>query len=243
VSGATTDITVDLGGELVWAEVVRSDRARVTRIQVGRDRPLRVVVPAGASDEFARDALLSKRSWLTRKLRAVEQARSAPPALGLDTSGVVWVAGRALPVVAAGGRFAREHDGALLIPAGDQGANAVRRWYRRRAGSYLRELVAQEAARLGRSPTRVVVRDQRTRWGSCAASRTISLNWRLLLMPEAVARYVVVHELLHLDVPNHSKAFWRKLSAAYPGWQKQAAWLREHGDEVRRYQTLAATPA
>jgi predicted metal-dependent hydrolase len=82
----------------------------------------------------------------------------------------------------------------------------------------------------------VAIRDQKTRWGSCAASGTVSLNWRLLLVPEEVARYVTAHELIHLDVPNHSKAFWRALSAACPDWRAHSEWLRVHGDEIRRYQ-------
>jgi predicted metal-dependent hydrolase len=232
----TTKITVDLDGELVRAEVVRSDRARVTRIQVGLDRPLRIVVPAGASEEFARDALLTKRAWVSRKLRAIAKARAAPDALGLATPGLVWIGGESLPIVPSDVRFARERDGVLIVPAGEGAGDAVRRWYRRRARSYLHALLADEATRIGRSPARVVIRDQKTRWGSCAKSGTVSLNWRLMLMPEAVARYVIAHELTHLDVPNHSKTFWRALTAAYPEWRDQARWLREHGDEVRRFQ-------
>ena len=64
---------------------------------------------------------------------------------------------------------------------------------------------------------------------------TISLNWRLFIAPDAVARYVVVHELVHLKVPNHSKLFWNTLAAASPGWQAHARWLRDHGNELRRY--------
>lgn len=235
---ATTAITVELGDELIHAEVVRSPRARVTRIQVGPDRPLRVVVPEGASDEFARDALLTKRDWVASKLRAVEELR-ANAELGLDRPGVVWVAGEPLPVVPAEVRYAREHDGALLVPTNGDAGEAVRRWYRRRARAYLRQLVAEESAKLGCAPARVVVRDQRTRWGSCSAEGAISLNWRLLLAPEAVARYVVIHELVHLNIANHSKAFWRALAVAHPGWEEQAAWLRRHGDELRRYRPVA----
>lgn len=241
---ATTDITVELGGELVHAEVVRSSRARVTRIQVSPDRLVRVVVPDGADDSFARDALLSKRAWVARKLRAVAEVRSAPAALGLDAPGVVWVSGRAVPVVLGAARFAREHNGVLLAPAGPRGIDAVRRWYRRRARHYLRELVTVEGVHLGCRPTRVVVRDQRTRWGSCSPRGTISLNWRLFLAPECVARYVVVHELVHLDIPNHSKAFWRALAVACPSWQEHAAWLRTHGEELRGYRahSVASMP-
>jgi predicted metal-dependent hydrolase len=235
----TTAITVDLGGDLVRAEVVRSERVRVTRIQLGVDRPLRIVVPAGASDEFAADALRAKSAWVTRKLRMVERARAAPPALGLDVPGVVWLAGGPVPVVIEHSAFARVRDGVLVVPAADSPA-ALRRWYRRQARSYLRDVVSIEAARLGCSVARLAVRDQRTRWGSCSAKGTISLNWRLLLAPEPVARYVVVHELVHLGIPNHSKLFWRTVAAACPGWREQVAWLHEHGDELRRYDPEAA---
>ena len=60
------------------------------------------------------------------------------------------------------------------------------------------------------------------------------------LVPASVARYVVVHELVHTRVPNHSKAFWRQLSLAYPERHEAADWLRRHGDEVRRYKYRSA---
>ena len=228
-------IAVDLGGELVEAEVVRSPRVHVTRIQVGRDRPLRVIVPAEAGDDVAREALRVKSGWVARKLQAVEEARAAPAELGLSRDGEVWVAGEAVPTAVADVRFAREHDGKLLVPTRDP-AGAIRRWYRRRARSYLRELVAEEAARLGCTPAGVAVRDQRTRWGSCSRHGRLSLNWRLFLAPEEIARYVVVHELIHLSIPNHSKAFWRALGGAWPDWRDASDWLARHGQELRAYE-------
>ena len=66
------------------------------------------------------------------------------------------------------------------------------------------------------------------------------MNWRLLLVPEDIARYVVIHELVHTRIPNHSKAFWRQLGFASPDWQQQANWLKRHGDEIRRYVYVAA---
>jgi predicted metal-dependent hydrolase len=230
-------VSVELAdGELVEAEVKRSPRARVTRIQLGADRPLRIIVPDGASDEFAIEALLSKRSWVRRKLDEVARTTSAPDALGLSRPGIVCRHGEAVPIRPAGTRFARLNGGALEVPEDPEVARrAVERWYRREAGGYLRRLVEEEVERLGYGPTAVAIRDQRTRWGSCSAAGRLSLNWRLFLMPEDVARYVVVHELIHLRVPNHSKRFWRTLTATAPGWQRQARWLREHGDELRRY--------
>ena len=86
------------------------------------------------------------------------------------------------------------------------------------------------------------VRDPKTRWGSCSGRGNLSFSWRLLLAPEQVLEYVVVHELLHLREHNHSKRFWRLVEAAYPGWQEQARWLREHGQELLDYNAAAALP-
>jgi predicted metal-dependent hydrolase len=88
----------------------------------------------------------------------------------------------------------------------------------------LRKLAAQHGFEAGR----VTIRDQRSRWGSCSPNGDISLNWRLIRMPEAVRDYVLLHELAHLREPNHSRRFWRLMSRICPGWREARQWLREH---------------
>ena len=99
-----------------------------------------------------------------------------------------------------------------------------------------RELVAMvaedEATELGVRYTRVDVRDYRSQWGSCSPSGRLAFNWRLALAPFDVLDYVVVHELCHLLVPNHSKRFWRLVESRRPGWREQRDWLRDHGEEL-----------
>src|SRR5262252_6119464 len=103
-----------------------------------------------------------------------------------------------------------------------------------RAGA--RELVtmlaAEEAAALGVSFERIAIRDQRTRWGSCSSRGTLSFNWRLVLAPFEVLDYVVVHELCHLRVPNHSRRFWDLVGERRPAWREQREWLTRHGPEL-----------
>ena len=77
------------------------------------------------------------------------------------------------------------------------------------------------------------VRDQRTRWGSCGRDGRICLNWRLLLMPEWVRDYVLVHELMHLERLDHSPRFWTLVEAAYPAYRDARAWLRHNGPGLR----------
>src|SRR5712691_4681062 len=96
------------------------------------------------------------------------------------------------------------------------------------------EIAEREAPRLGVSYARIAVRDQRTRWGSCSTSGTLSFNWRLLLAPAWVLDDVVCHELIHMWVPNHSSAFWWIFETKRPGADSRP-WLRAHGGELSTY--------
>lgn len=79
---------------------------------------------------------------------------------------------------------------------------------------------------------KIRIGDQKTRWGSCSSSGTISYNWRLILMPEKIVDYVVVHELCHMIEMNHSKRFWEQVEAILPDYQARRNWLKENGKFV-----------
>ncbi len=107
----------------------------------------------------------------------------------------------------------------------------------------VRELVAmlvdEEAPEIGVAPARIQIRDQRSRWGSCSTSGTLSFNWRLVLAPFDVLDYVVVHELCHLREPNHSRRFWSLVEGRRPEWRAQRDWLHEHGPELLAFRPAA----
>ena len=79
---------------------------------------------------------------------------------------------------------------------------------------------------------RIRIGGQRTLWGSCSPRGTLSFNWRLVLAPPEVLDYVVVHELCHLRVPNHSRRFWALVERHRPHWRQQRHWLRDYGPEL-----------
>jgi hypothetical protein len=103
---------------------------------------------------------------------------------------------------------------------------------RRRARALVGALVEAEAQRIGVSWRRIRIGAQRTRWGSCSSSGTLSFNWRLVLAPTEVLDYVVVHELCHLRVPDHSHRFWALVERHRPCWREQRDWLAEYGAEL-----------
>lgn len=104
----------------------------------------------------------------------------------------------------------------------------VREW-RQRASHELPRLLLERARALGLTVAGVSIRNQRTRWGSCSREGRITLNWRLLLMPEPVRDYVIVHELMHLRRLDHSRAFWALVAEVCPGYRDAVRWLRMNG--------------
>ena len=100
--------------------------------------------------------------------------------------------------------------------------------FRRQAARELPEHLLRLARHHGLTVSRVTVRNQRSRWGSCSPSGHICLNWRLVLMPDAVRDYVLIHELMHLRRLDHSRHFWRLVAHACPGYKHARQWLRDN---------------
>jgi len=116
------------------------------------------------------------------------------------------------------------------VPADAEHAGAaIERWYRRSAAKEIGPRLDGAAQALGTTYTKLSIRGQRTRWGSCAAGGAMSFNWRLLLAPEPVLDYVVWHEACHLRVMDHSPRFWSLLHEHCPRYHDQRRWLRRLG--------------
>jgi len=116
--------------------------------------------------------------------------------------------------------------GQRAAPAREQMPKEIERELRNRAKRELPGRLLELAARHALTVTRVSVRNQRWRWGSCSRSGHICLNWRLVQMPDAVRDYVMIHELMHLRRMDHSPKFWKLVEAACPTFQTSRAYLR-----------------
>lgn len=232
-----------LGHETLIVRIRESARAKTARIIVGPRRPLEVIVPRGTSDQGVDAFLEEKRRWIETKIAAARAIAARPPQLGLGRPGAVWLAGREVTIERRNGRRALamlNGDRLIVFGPDEQAASAVERWYRREARRRVSEVVRREAERLGCEYRGVAIRDPRTRWGSCSRRGNLSFSWRLLLAPDEILEYVVVHELCHIREPSHQKPFWRLLESVRPGWRGQARWLREHGQELHDYRPVAA---
>ncbi len=206
----------------------RSDRARRVRVTVGAAEGVEVVLPRRAASREADAAVRELRTWIERRLGALERAQAqagAPP-------GHVPYLGEALRMIPEPGRTRAHRRGATVVVPGGDPRPALERWYRRAARTEIPPRVERAAARAGVSYERLSIRGQRTRWGSCSTTGTLSFNWRLLLAPEPVLDYVIWHEVCHLEVLDHSQRFWRLLARHCPDYREQELWLRRYGSAL-----------
>ena len=103
---------------------------------------------------------------------------------------------------------------------------------RRRAAAELPPALLALAAQFDVQVNRVSIRNQRSRWGACSAGGAITLNWRLILVPDFVREYVMIHELMHRRELNHSPRFWRHVAVACPRHREARQWLLTEGQAL-----------
>jgi predicted metal-dependent hydrolase len=217
----------------------RSDRARHARILVGGDG-VEVVVPRRFPQREIHPFVEEKRPWIERTLRRMRESESEFPPPRLEDGGELPYLGERLALrVREEASRTRAHvarrGGELrvaLAPSGSLTA-ALEGWYRRRAREEVGARLDAAVARAGTSYSGLQIRGQRTRWASCSSSGAMSFNWRLLLAPAEILDYVVEHEVVHLEVHDHSRRFWRLLASRSPAWREHERWLRRHGHTLR----------
>jgi predicted metal-dependent hydrolase len=104
-----------------------------------------------------------------------------------------------------------------------------RKWYFTHGLTKIQKRIDLFAARMECYPSKVAIKEQQARWGSCTKNRTININWKILMAPMRIVDYVVVHELAHIQHPDHSSDFWLKVESILPDYQERKDWLRVNG--------------
>jgi predicted metal-dependent hydrolase len=216
--------------------LIRSRRKTIALI-ITREGKLVVRAPLHASRAQIDALVLEKSAWI-RSHQTQMLARPQPAAKQFVEGEMFDYLGQAYPLhfVAGGARSTALRAGQFQLGAAAAASprQALAAWYRQQARTLLEERVRLHADRLKLCPGQLRISSARTRWGSCSSSGTLSFTYRLVMAPLDVVDYVVVHELVHLVVKNHSRDFWTRVAAAYPAWKQARAWLKEHsglGDE------------
>jgi predicted metal-dependent hydrolase len=215
---------VTIAGRAYKVVIARHRRARRYVLRVNDDDSLRLTVPRGASISGGLRFAMTQSDWIGRE-RARRKASLEPWRDGT----IIWFRGERVPLFVTPSRIAWAGES---IAAREDVRAAVEGHIIDRATRELPARCLDLAQQCQLTLARVSVRNQRSRWGACSTRRVITLNWRLLQMPPSVTDYVILHELMHLKQPNHSRRFWREVDGVCAWWREAERWLRKHGREL-----------
>jgi predicted metal-dependent hydrolase len=214
--------------------LVRQPRARRYLLRLEADGVARLVIPRRGSQAEGLRFLERSEAWLLKQW-ALWQNRSQ--------TRLPWTAGTrflfrgnevTLGFSNSGGKLQLEFADQVipLTNALPDYRDAVRRHLRRIAERELPLRTNELALVHDVAIKRVTVRAQKTRWGSCSARGTISLNWRLIQAPSSVVDYLIIHELMHRREMNHSTRYWKLVAAACPDYRTSELWLKKNRLEM-----------
>lgn len=213
-----------------------SRRSRHLRITVSARSGLTVTRPAHVSLAQAAAFVDSRRAWIERQLARLDAVEPAavPQTLHLRLTGESLPL-QCIETAHAAPRLQETPDRLTLHldPARpERGRELLRGWLKQRARAALEPRLDELSKRLALPYNRLSLRMQRTRWGSCSNRRNISLNAKLLFLPETLVQHVLIHELAHTVHLDHSPAFWRLVERHDPQWRTHRDALRGSGQLV-----------
>ncbi|MDE2196454.1 MAG: M48 family metallopeptidase [Gammaproteobacteria bacterium] len=207
----------------------RSPRAKQLQVRITPWQGIEVVIPRHYSKRRVRAFLASQQNWIRAtwqrmKSQIVDAECTLPAALDLRAIGEYWRINYQRCGSIRKHAAADAQTGILTVyadPSSESGCRrALRGWLTRRARESLGMQAAQLGQVLGCGYRRLQIRGQKSRWGSCSSNKTLSLNYKLLFLEPELVRYLLVHELMHLRVLDHSQRFWKLVATHEPGWRQ-----------------------
>ena len=237
---SATQHQIRFGPHLIEYRIVRSKAAAKLRVRVGPNG-VEVVQPAARNGQDVSAFLRRNEVWILDQLQRVERLHSVRGPQERPAGEILFHGEPVQVRIEAMGTWARASsiavaDGQIVIRRGRAPrtivSRSLERWLRREARTEITRHLAAVTARLGREPDRVYVMEQRTKWGNCSARGNLSFNWRLILAPDFVLRYIVTHEAVHLAVPDHSRKFWLTVQSLCPDSERARQWLTRHQGQL-----------
>ena len=212
-------------------KLVRTRRKTIALV-VERDGGLTVRAPLRMTDTHIREFVDSHRDWIVKNQAKARLHAPPPPKKFTDGETFLYL-GKSLPlsiVRAQRPALTLERSGFRLaksfLPKAEQ---VFIRWYKKQALEVFTERVEMLGKRYGFNYQKIRISSARTRWGSCSARGTLSFTWRLVMAPLEIVDYVVIHELVHTEIKNHSKVFWKRIGEILPDHKTRIRWLKQNG--------------
>jgi predicted metal-dependent hydrolase len=210
-------------------KIIRSHR-RTISLEVTPAATLIVRAPLQASPACIEEMIRQKGSWIRRKQEEMKR-RPLLTRHEYAEGELFFFLGRLYPLhVVEGESVTIERSDRLYVPGTlmPDIRNQLKRWYVEEARRELHARCMWFSLMTGHVPSTVSISDARKRWGSCNRKGGLNFSWRLVQAPPGIVDYVVVHELVHINQPDHSKKFWEKVGKIMPDYERRRKWLHDN---------------
>jgi len=218
------------------AEVIRTSRRKTASIKV-TEGVVSVVVPESLPLEKIQSLLNKKQRWIKEKLALQKHVISSKPKEFVSGEAFSYL-GRNYRLKVIDGAYPdiKLYQGRFVVSVRDKTVNnsgaikqLIIRWFKQRAESKLIEKTARYSKIIGVNPVSVGVKTFQSRWGSCSNKGDILYNWKIVMAPNRIVDYVVVHELCHILHHDHSPQFWKSVERYFPDYLECKEWLKLNG--------------
>ncbi len=241
VSRRTTEACLHSNGRTIRYRVVQSRNARKLCLRVGPSG-VEVIAPRTRPSDEIESFVRLHENWVSSQLGRIERLRGIRRPQH-HAVGDILLRGEPtavrIEINAPGrGRNAVTYDDACLtihkgVKSQTPAARTLENWLRKQARREIEMHLAIVTSRLNRFPRKVYIMGQRTKWGNCSRLQNLSFNWRLVMAPEYVLRYLVIHEAVHLAIPDHSRKFWLTVQSLCPEAERAKQWLCSTGQRIQ----------
>ncbi|EGO61837.1 M48 family metallopeptidase [Acetonema longum] len=226
------------GHAIDYTVIISTRRTSSARLKITSSTTLEITIPSNYDAKKIDHLLIQKSAWISRTTERLKGCEAAAgqliqPGMELPLHGQMHQVVLHESTHHPGITLADNQRILLRHQPGQTGQDVLKKilviWYRRMAYQTLREKTEYWGGIIGARPNKITIRDPKTRWGSCSARAAISYSWRIIMAPECVIDYLVVHELCHLRIPNHSTQYWAFLARYIPDYEEQRRWLKQNG--------------
>lgn len=221
------------------ADIVRSSRRKTAAIKIQKGKVF-VIVPECLTMAAIESLVAKKHRWIKEKLAIQNEIMDIKPKEFISGEAFSYL-GKNHPLKIESGLYPliKLHQDELVVSVRDKtvdNSQAIKqllfKWYKQQAESELRDKTERYSRIIGVNPSSVTIKSFKSRWGSCSIAGGIQYNWKIIIAPDRIVNYVVIHELCHILHHNHSPAFWKAVEKYCHDYRDCSAWLKINGGRL-----------
>ena len=196
-------------------------------IKIENSGEIKVLAPLGVDYNYIDDLIIRQANWIIKSLDKMNKESS------IDNKAILLGKYYNLIINKSHEDKIFRDNSNIIINSKDLNRKYINEllisWYKNMALDIVGKRVMDISNNIYIRPSKIIIKDQKSLWGSCNSRREIRLNWRLVLMPQFVMDYIIIHELCHIKQMNHSKEFWKLVESHCPNYKESKYWLKENG--------------